>query len=564
MKHTIQLASILMLASFLSFQAFSQATTSRSWAFDCIHIPKATTTNSRSAPVIVAVVDDAFRLSHKELKDFIYKNPLEIPDNQYDDDGNGYIDDTYGWDISDNDKNVAVLEGRDKEFFHGTYIASIITKVASLHYGKAAAKRIKIMPVKVLADQANRTYLKDGYKGIKYAMENGADIICLAWSGGNPSKEDLKIIQDAQEKGILIISSVGNFNEEKILNPAVIPEVLAVAGINQNFQKEKHSNYGMRVDLAAPAEMVMGAHPEKDNAYIHDNGTSASAALVTGCAAILLSKKERLKNSALKEALLNTVTPYNKDFSTYGGKMGAGVINLKNALDYLSTPSNRSTHYSALRPKGMMVIDADSRSKKWEIRPVGDYHGFYLKPDISGIKKPEKHLLRIIVKDTLWNEYKLSNLPPQLFVPSPFLTLTLPKNSLKKKELIQINYHGKTIDSTKLYCSDLRYLNLEKGAVTDGSGENNYANSCSCKWLINVPIGKRIKFTFEKMDTQPNVDFVYLVDGKTAIKENIIAKFSGQNQPPVVVSRTNEVLVWFVTDKTSTGQGWQFYYEVVE
>ena len=564
MKHTIQLASILMLASFLSFQAFSQTTTSDSWAYDSIHIPKATTTNGRSTPVIVAVVDDAFRLTHKELKDFIYKNPLEIPDNQYDDDGNGYIDDTFGWDISDNDENVAVLEGRDKEFFHGTYIASIITKVASLHYGKAAAKRIKIMPVKVLADQANRTYLKDGYKGIKYAMDNGADIICLAWSGGNPNAEDLKIIQDAHQKGILIIGSAGNFNEEKMLNPAVIPEVLAVAGINKNFQKEKHSNYGMRVDLAAPAEMVKGAHPEKDNAYIQDNGTSASAALATGSAAVLLSKKEGLKNSDIKEALLNTATPYNKDFSTYGGKMGAGVINLKNALDYLSNPSNRSTHYSALRPKGMMVIDADSRSKKWEIRPVGDYHGFYLKPDISGIKKPEKHLLRIIVKDTLWNEYKLSNLPPQLFVPSPFLTVTLPNNSLKKKEILRINYHGKTIDSTKLYCSDLRYLNLEKGEVTDGSGENNYANSCSCKWLINVPIGKRIKFTFKQMDTQPNVDFVYLVDGKTAIRENIIAKFSGQNQPPVVISRTNEVLVWFVTDKTSTGQGWQFYYEMVE
>ena len=66
------------------------------------------------------------------------------------------------------------------------------------------------------------------------------------------------------------------------------------------------------------------------------------------------------------------------------------------------------------------------------------------------------------------------------------------------------------------------------------------------------------------IDTQPNVDFVYFVDGKTAIQENFIAKFIGQNLPPVVVSRTNEVLIWFVTDKTATGQGWEFSYETVE
>lgn len=66
------------------------------------------------------------------------------------------------------------------------------------------------------------------------------------------------------------------------------------------------------------------------------------------------------------------------------------------------------------------------------------------------------------------------------------------------------------------------------------------------------------------MDTQANVDFVYLVDGQTAIPENFIAKFSGQKQPPVVYSRGNEVLVWFVTDKTSTGDGWQFHYKAID
>jgi hypothetical protein len=54
-----------------------------------------------------------------------------------------------------------------------------------------------------------------------------------------------------------------------------------------------------------------------------------------------------------------------------------------------------------------------------------------------------------------------------------------------------------------------------------------------------------------------------LADGKTVIPENVFAMFSGYNTPPVVYSRTNEIVVWFVTDKTLTGRGFQFHYEFV-
>jgi len=560
------LAKIFVLTSLFLLSSITKSQDSiwSLWAYDSIHIPVAKSLSSNRAPVIVAVVDDAFRLSHNEISDFIYKNPDEIPDNQVDDDGNNYIDDVFGWDISNIDNDVSVPDWRDKEFFHGTYISSIIARVAFLHYGRVASEKIKIMPVKVLSDNAGNTYLKDGYKGIRYAAENGADIICLAWSGGNPDAEDLKIIQETHQKGILIIGSVGNFNDENILFPAIAPEVLAITGINMNLQKEENSNFGMDADIAAPAEFVFGAHPEKDNAYIYDKGTSAATALVAGCAAVIMSKREGLLNSDVKEALLNTSTPFTEKSTTYGGKLGAGIVNLENALDYISNSSNRSRYYSSLRSKGSIVIDKESPSQIWEINPAGGFYGFYLEPDISVIKKPAKHSFSIVVNDTVWNEYNLSKTPHQIFVPSSSLTVQMRNNSLKKKDIFTIYYHGKPVDSTKLYCDDLRYLSQETGIIDDGSGENNYANYCSCKWIITVPVGKRIKFTFDQIDTQPNVDFIYLVDGQTAIPENFIAKFSGQNIPPVVFSRTNTVLVWFVTDNFSTGQGWQFHYETIE
>ena len=212
----------------------------------------------------------------------------------------------------------------------------------------------------------------------------------------------------------------------------------------------------------------------------------------------------------------------------------------------------------------MLIFDSESQSPSREVNPAGGFHGFYLEPDISNIRNPAKHSFSIVLQDTIWNDYNLSNLPDQLFIPSSSFNVNTQNTSFRKNDVFKIKYHGKTIDSTSLYCSGTSYLIIESGTIDDGSGKNNYASNCSCKWIITVPAGKRIKLTFDRMDTQPNTDFVYLVDGQTAIPENFIAKFSGQNIPPVVVSRTNEVLVWFVSDSNSTGLGWQFHYETVE
>lgn len=531
------------------------------WAYDSLSIPRKTGSGTPADPIVVAVVDDAFRLTHKDLGGFIFTDPLEIPGNSMDDEGNNYIDDHSGWDISDDDSDVSPPSGLEQVYYHGTYISSIITRISRQYFGETAAERIRILPVKVLSDRATRTYLADGYKGIGYAVEKGADIICIAWSGGNPGSEDLEVLRNAVQGGILMVGSAGNFNEEKVLYPAMVPEVLAVAGVNKEFGKESHSNFGMEVDLSAPGEFVAGAHPDKDNAYIHDRGTSAAAALVAGCAAVLLSEYPDLTPKQIKEALLGSSIPFDRDFSTYGGKLGAGIVNLGSALDYLSGPQEKDSHFSPLRSRGTILYRAGNSHPDREIRPGGGYSGFYLEPDISHIRKPGKGSVSIHIRDTVWNKYTLSEMPAELFVPSPAFRISLKDNSLRKKDIFRILYRGKTIDSTRLFCSDTRYLQMENGTIEDGSGDRTYANSCSCKWIITVPEGKKIRFFFDRLDTQANVDFIYLVDGQTAIPENFIAKFSGQNLPPVVVSRTNQVLVWFVTDGSVTGQGWKLRYE---
>ncbi len=65
------------------------------------------------------------------------------------------------------------------------------------------------------------------------------------------------------------------------------------------------------------------------------------------------------------------------------------------------------------------------------------------------------------------------------------------------------------------------------------------------------------------MDTQANVDFVWIFDGTATIPDNLLAKFSGTNIPPFITTLSNEVLIWFVTDATTTGKGWKLKYESV-
>lgn len=566
MKFFCKLVSLFSFLFSFSVLAQENQESLKKWAYDSIHIPLNKDVRLKNKPIIVAVIDDGFNINHKAIKDFIYKNPYEKNNNSIDEDENGYIDDISGWDISDNDNDVSVPDKQKNYFYHGTYIASIITKIASLHFKSIASERIKIMPIKVLQDKANSTYIKDGYKGIKYAIDNGANVICLAWSGGNPSVEEIQVIKEANDKGILMIASAGNFNEEKVLFPSAFSDIISVAGVNRHYEKEQNSNYGMEVTISAPGEEVFGAHAVKENAYFFDSGTSPATGIVAGCAAILLSKSYVTNMLDVKEAIVNASTLFEVNKNRYKGKMGAGIINLEKAIEYSLQKVKKNTHFSSKRTRGYITFN-DMTSREELSMNLGDgFYGVYIKPNLSNIKNQEKYSIAISINDTLWNSYNLAELPSNLFVPSPSLKLSFEKH-IKKKDVVKLEYYGKPIDSTKMFCQDeLTYIYKESGngVLDDGSAFNNYSNNCSCRWIITAPVDKKIKFVFEFIDTEPNVDFVYLINGQTAIPDRIFAKFSGNNMPPIVFSLSNEVLIWFVTDSQKNGKGWRFNYEIID
>lgn len=527
-------------------------------AYEVLSIPKLNVQNSKE--IVVAVIDDGFRLSHKSLKDFIYINKGEIPDNNRDDDGNGYIDDVSGWDISDMDNEVNISKHLENEYYHGTFIASIITSLATECFGENASKRIRILPVKVLSDRASTTAIMDGYQGIKYAVSMGADIICCAWSGGNPTTEEKEIINQALNMQILIIGSAGNAYHEKVDFPSSITGVLSIAALDTLLRKKDNSNYGMEVDLALPGQHVRAAYTVADNAWFYGEGTSAAAALATGCAAILKSMAPEASLGLIIESLKSTTTPIDHLNIRYSGKLGAGLPDLGSAIKYLQNPKERNSFFNPLRPEGSFIISENHPDGVWEIHPDGAYHSINFIPEVSS-KKHSKKVISFFSGDSLVYKGPVKDISMGIKIPGSHAEIKFEEN--KRNSIpngLKMNYYVETIDSTSLYCSDIVYIEAKEGIITDNSNSGNYANNSNCKWQITAPENTRIYFEFSEFNTEANVDFVWLFDGIGTLPENIIAKFSGTNIPPSITSRTNKVLVWFVTDGHNTGMGWKVHF----
>ena len=527
------------------------------WAYNILNIIRQK--EAKGTVVKLAVVDDGFRLTHKSLKDFIFTNDRETPGNFQDDDNNGCIDDIHGWDISDNDNDVSVPKGKENMYYHGTYIAGIITTIFQKYWGDDASRYLKIIPVKVLSDHARNTYYADGYKGIRYAIDLGADIICCAWSGGQFGDEEKAILDKAIRKGILIIGSAGNFFTEKAEPPSGYPGVLCVAAIDTLLKKSKFSNFGMRIDVAAPGDSVWGPHPLADNAFIHENGTSPAAAIITGCIAILKSLYPEASAEEIFDAIRNTATPVDSLNLTWCGKLGAGLPDMAKAIEYLKNPDYKYAAFSSSRPKGKIFYRKKKSWDSWTIHPFGAFKGMH----ISTVCVDREKKIKLFTGDSLWYHGTIGGISKWVFIPGSRFKIDLEPGSGLPKEL-EMQYYMETIDSTTLYCQGTQETEQEQGVITDGSGPGNYANNCSCKWQINVPANKRIRIEFSKIDTQPNVDFVWLFDGTEALQENLLAKFSGKSKPPVITSFTNRVLVWFLTDSHTTGQGWEMNYTTVD
>ena len=306
---------------------------------------------SKQQDVVVAVVDTGVEIDHEDLRDNIWINQIELDgQNGVDDDGNGFIDDIYGYDVADNDNDpVPTRQDFYLDFDHGTHITGLIGATRNNRIGGMGLTRnqIKIMAVKGFKS-LERTPLSDLLKGIYYAVDNGAHIINASWGATKPSEQaEIDAVNYALEREVLIVSAAGNSTEPASwVTPASIPGVITVASLNSRDQLSTFSNYGASVNFVAPGgdgserlnESLLSSIIE--NGYDELRGTSMSAPLIAGGLAFLMSQRNDLTAFMALRALNATSKDLRLRPYIGRGEQIYRKADLKEALGYIRETQN--------------------------------------------------------------------------------------------------------------------------------------------------------------------------------------------------------------------------------
>lgn len=302
-------------------------------------------TLSPARPVTVAVIDTGIDILHPALKDRIWVNEDEIPANGIDDDNNGYIDDSYGWDFYNNDNSVchyyisgsgesnALPEDNDN---HGTHCAGIIAATEGV-FGVAGGIDVKLMPLKIHGGKKNSGSVSDAIKAIKYAQAKGADICNLSWGTSLYSEVLEGVMRDSDMLFVVAAGNSGNNNNSSPLYPASysLDNMISVAYVTQSGTLASDSNYGVyTVDIAAPGQDILST--TVGGGYHYLSGTSMAAPMVSGIAALLYACEDSLYPQTVKELMLQTLKPMDSllGYVRYPGIPDAAL--LLSAIDVLA------------------------------------------------------------------------------------------------------------------------------------------------------------------------------------------------------------------------------------
>jgi hypothetical protein len=306
------------------------------WHFEKINMVDAWNITEGSSDVVVAVIDSGVDINHEDLQHAIWENEDEIANNGIDDDGNGYIDDVNGWDFVLNSNSTAPRGA------HGTMVSSMIAAKKDNTVGIAGvAPNVTIMPLNIALYDEVSIDVDAALYSIKYAVDNGADIINMSFGGLGAEEAYADVIQYAYDNNVLVVAATGNENSDLVDYPDYMPvcsdlgvnAILGIAATDSNNIRSYFSNYGSAcTDLAAPGEYLPLALPSSYGYYELADGTSFSSPLVAGIAALIKSEHSDWNVEEIKYVLLDTAVNIDYLNSYYAGKLGEGVPDAYAAL----------------------------------------------------------------------------------------------------------------------------------------------------------------------------------------------------------------------------------------
>lgn len=325
--------------------------------------------------VIVAVVDGGIDITHEDLVDNLYINEKEKNGQAgVDDDGNGFVDDVYGYNFVEAKDVVGGTIQPDNDG-HGTHVAG--TVAARNNNGKGVAgvaggngtpdSGVRLMSCQIFRGKDEQG---DAAAAIKYAADNGAVICQNSWGYSSTSGVTAmpKLLKEAVDyfikmagcdangqqranspmKGGVVIFAAGNENKEFAAYPACYPPAVSVSAMAWNFAKASFSNYARWITIMAPGGDqdtfgteggILSTVPKSkaSSGYAYFQGTSMACPHVSGIAALIASYfgRQGFTNDELKSRLITAYRPFNIDELNpgYKGKLGKGYIDAEAAFE---------------------------------------------------------------------------------------------------------------------------------------------------------------------------------------------------------------------------------------
>lgn len=325
--------------------------------------------------VIVAVVDGGIDITHEDLVDNLYINEKEKNGQAgVDDDGNGFVDDVYGYNFVEAKDVVGGTIQPDNEG-HGTHVAG--TVAARNNNGKGVAgvaggngtpdSGVRLMSCQIFRGKDEQG---DAAAAIKYAADNGAVICQNSWGYSSTSGVTAmpKLLKEAVDyfikmagcdengqqranspmKGGVVIFAAGNENKDFAAYPACYPPAVSVSAMAWNFAKASFSNYARWITIMAPGGDqdtfgteggILSTVPKSKvpSGYAYFQGTSMACPHVSGIAALIASyfSRQGFTNDELKSRLITAYRPFNIDELNpgYKGKLGKGYIDAEAAFE---------------------------------------------------------------------------------------------------------------------------------------------------------------------------------------------------------------------------------------
>ncbi|MFT8322552.1 MAG: S8 family serine peptidase [Bacillus sp. (in: firmicutes)] len=273
----------------------------KQWYLNKVNSEKAWDTTSGSPKITVAVIDGGMQTDHPEFKGRIVSPYNAVTDS----------------------KTITADS-------HGTHVAGIIAAANDNKGTVGIAPKVQIMPIDIFTKDGADSY--DESVGIMYAVDHGANIINMSYNSLDYTYVEEYAIDYATEKGVVLVAAAGNEGNTSANYPAAYNSVISVTATDEKDRLTSYSNYGASVDISAPGDAIYSTVPT--NSYQSMSGTSMAAPVVSGVAALILSKNPLLTPEEVKQLLVST----SKDLGVKGWdeRFGYGRIDAEKAL--LNTP----------------------------------------------------------------------------------------------------------------------------------------------------------------------------------------------------------------------------------